>query len=250
MDDHFTFAVGWLASLCINYLFRKLNQAGYDCVYLEGPHELPRTSTVEVDGQVVEITNGERDNARAWFLYHPDDPADASPSQNRQPMTYIGLQESLDMVEDMLTELITQNKDEFVFIFGFSQGSVLCHILSRLAEALPDRFGAIRAAVLASGFAAQHVWPDQDATTSYTAAIGNLCDRAPISMPSLHTIGQKDQSVLPTMSEDLAQIYLDAVVYYHEKGHMIVQRSGDCAQVVQFRDAVVPVAAQHKSATE
>lgn len=69
-------------------------------------------------------------------------------------------------------------------------------------------------------------------------------------MPSLHTIGQKDQSVLPIMSEDLAQIYLNGVVYYHEKGHMIVQRSGDCAQVVQFLDAVVRVADQHECATE
>ena len=225
-----------------------MNQAGYDCVYLEGPHELPRTSTVEVDGQMVEITNGERDNARAWFLFNPDDPADASQSQNRQPMTYIGLNESLDLVQVVLKELMVQKNDEFVSIFGFSQGSVLCHILSRLAEALPDRFGAIRAAILASGFAAQHVWDGPDATTYSTATIGNLCDRASISMPSLHTIGQKDQSVVPTMSEDLAQIYLNAVVYYHEKGHMIVQRSSDCAQVVQFLNAVVRIVDLHESA--
>jgi len=210
---------------------------------LEAPHELPLTSTVEVDGQKVEITNGKRENARSWFLFNPDDPADASSSQSRVPMRYYGLQESLDIVETVLKELLQEHKDKtlpFVSILGFSQGSVLCHILSRLAEAAPDRFGCIRAAILASGFAAQHVWSDRDGDDpSIVAMVENMSDRVPISIPSMHTIGEKDQSVKPELSEDLAKIFVNPVVHCHEKGHMMVQRSGDCAHVIRFLDNVL-----------
>lgn len=196
-----------------------------------------------MDGQKVEITNGKRENARAWFLFNPDDPADASSSQSRVPMRYYGLQESLDIVESLLKELVQNNEDEklpFVSILGFSQGSVLCHVLSRLTEAVPNRFGSIRAAILASGFAAEHVWSDSNGDDpDIVARVENMSDRVPIAIPSLHTIGEKDESVKPELGENLAKIFVNSVVYQHEKGHMIVQRAADCARVIRFLDDVL-----------
>ncbi len=53
------------------------------------------TSTVEIDGQMVQITNGERENARAWFYYSNVDVADASRALSETKMKYYGLDESI-----------------------------------------------------------------------------------------------------------------------------------------------------------
>ena len=41
----------------------------------------------------------QRENAKAWFLLNAQDPSDASLSQAGVPLTYIGLEESLKLVQ-------------------------------------------------------------------------------------------------------------------------------------------------------
>jgi hypothetical protein len=74
-------------------LTEKLNQAGDDCIFLQARLELPMTSTVQIEGQAVTITNGVGKDARAWFLYNKDDPGDASPALPGAYIEYIGVEE-------------------------------------------------------------------------------------------------------------------------------------------------------------
>jgi predicted alpha/beta hydrolase family esterase len=188
------------------------------------------TSLVEIEGEPVEVENGKRENARAWFLLSETDPADASLSQSGKPMKYIGLDQSLAVVEK---ELGLCRDEELVCVLGFSQGGVFVHILSRLAEIMPESFGRIQAAIVASGFAGQHC---SDETDKYH--VGRMPDRDKLSMPSLHIIGEKDTSVRPELSFDLVSIYDKSEVLLHEKGHIIPQQSAYCAKAIAFLDEI------------
>lgn len=210
----------------------KLNKAGYDCVFLEGPHLLPLKSTIQIEGVDVEVENGKRENARAWFLLSETDPADASESQSGRPLNYIGLNDAIDMVKYEL-----EQEENFVAVMGFSQGGVFAHILSRLADSGQAPFDRIRAALIASAFAAQHI--DESTSHSYSSIIGNMPDRETISLPSFHIIGKKDTSVRPTLSEDLSALFHDRQLLYHEKGHILPQASADCQAMIGFLDKVV-----------
>lgn len=118
---------------------RKLNQAGYECVFLEGPHVLPMTSMIDVivvEGTPVEVENGKRENARAWFLLSEEDPADASLSQSGVSMEYIGVDESLHLIKAELSR--DDDDDCYWAVLGFSQGGVFAHILSVLSMQSSD----------------------------------------------------------------------------------------------------------------
>jgi predicted esterase len=214
-----------------HHLKSKLNKAGYDCVFLEGPHLLPLTSTVQIEGVDVQVENGKRENARAWFLLSDTDPADASESQSGRPLTYFGINEALHRVQHEL-----EHEETFVALMGFSQGGVFAHILSRLADAGHPPFNKIRAAILASAFAAQHM--DKSPSRPYSHIIGNMPDRKTITLPSLHIIGKNDTSVRPTLSEDLSLLFNDRQFLFHEKGHILPQTSDACQTMIGFLDEV------------
>ncbi|GAX27429.1 hypothetical protein FisN_23Hh107 [Fistulifera solaris] len=213
-------------------LTNKLNKAGYDCVFLEGPHLLPLASTVQIDGVDVQVENGKRENARAWFLLSETDPADASESQSGRPLTYFGLNDALDRVQHQL-----EQEESFVALMGFSQGGVFAHILSRLADAGHPPFKKIRATILASAFAAQHV--DESPSRPFSHIIAKMPDRETILLPSLHIIGKNDTSVRPALSEDLSVLFDNRQFLYHEKGHILPQTSAACQTMVGFLDQVL-----------
>jgi predicted esterase len=176
------------------------------------------TSIVQVDGVPVKIENGTRENARAWFLYSEDDPADATLSQSKIKMRYKGLEELLDVIHRGL-EACTGK----VGVFGFSQGAVFVHLL--LAH--PPFFDRIKYGILASGFPAQHLC---DSKASHQRMV---------DVPTLHLIGRKDTSVAPKHSQELVDLFKNAAVLWHDKGHIIPQQSEQCYTIISFLDLVL-----------
>jgi len=169
-------------------LHKRISELGYDCMYLEAPHLLPMTSMVEVDGEMVEVTNGGRENAKAWFMYSEKDPSDASMALQETPMEYFGLDASISMIKDCLCKLETES----CTIFGFSQGAAFVHILSILASTARMKpnckhlspFAKIDSAILVSGFASMH----QGCMTDNLQATD--CEGSLITIRSLHIIGE------------------------------------------------------------
>ncbi|KAL7495311.1 hypothetical protein ACHAWT_003781 [Skeletonema menzelii] len=173
-------------------LYKRISELGYDCIYLEAPHLLPMTSMVEVDGQLVEVTNGGRENAKAWFMYSEKDPPDASKALQETPIEYYGLEASISMIRDRLCKLETSP----CTIFGFSQGATFVHILSILASAARNKpdceylspFAKVDSGILVSGFASMHQGSLTD--NAHTTDAGGL-----ITIRSLHIMGERDTSV-------------------------------------------------------
>eukprot|EP00540_Astrosyne_radiata_P011004 CAMPEP_0116834446 /NCGR_PEP_ID=MMETSP0418-20121206/6996_1 /TAXON_ID=1158023 /ORGANISM="Astrosyne radiata, Strain 13vi08-1A" /LENGTH=226 /DNA_ID=CAMNT_0004464007 /DNA_START=118 /DNA_END=798 /DNA_ORIENTATION=- len=208
---------------------------------------------------MVEIQNGNRENARAWFLYSATDPADATLSQSGIPMTYIGLEESLQRVENVLDATTCCARDHqddhddndndcFVGIFGFSQGAVFCHLLAGLVEeeqkkkrssptatttttttttTIQEKWGRIRCAILVGGFPAMH--SDND---------GSSPSLEDLTLPSLHIMGRADTSVLATQSLKLASRFHDPQLFHHANGHVIPQFCASFTEVLRFVEEV------------
>ena len=184
---------------------------------------LPMTSIVDVEGTPVEVENGKRENARAWYLLSDEDPADASLSQSGIPMTYIGLDTSLAILENEL-----QHEDGNVAVLGFSQGGVFAHILSVLAMRDKCAFRRIQCVIIASGFCACHVSHENS-----PYQVGDLMTTK-VSLPSLHLIGEKDTSVNPKLSLQLASMFEGSDILLHDKGHLLPQKSAQCATLISF----------------
>jgi pimeloyl-ACP methyl ester carboxylesterase len=197
-------------------LGKKLQKAGYTLAFLEGPHQLPTTSFVEIEGQRVEIENGKRENARSWFLYNKEDPSDASQSQAGERIEYYGLEESIAVVADAINTIPNGMP---IHLLGFSQGAVFCQILAASRQRTP--LNRIRSAILVSGFPAS------------CTSCEELSD---LALPSLHVIGSRDISVLPEKSLALAATFRDASFLRHDKGHTLPQQSAACTSMIEFLD--------------
>ncbi len=111
------------------------------------------TSVVEVDGAEVEVTNGGRENARAWFLYSNANPADATGAlDGTTPTEYVGLRMSVDLVGECLLRMRRNyghddddDDGDFCAVLGFSQGATFAHVLSSMAaSSLPSSPGGGR----------------------------------------------------------------------------------------------------------
>lgn len=210
---------------------RRLVQAGYDCVYLEAPHLLPMTSNVEIDGEVVQITNGQRENAKAWFVYSKTDYADASMALKEVPMEYVGLDVSIEKVKECLMQC-----ESSCAILGFSQGATFCHILSQVACTAKQKtqcpFSKIQSAILISGFPSMHNGTIPYLTTHKNRNESNNNNK--LHLNSLHIWGELDTSVPKIYGEKLSRCFVNPEIYVHEKSHYIPHNKPLIESVITF----------------
>lgn len=207
---------------------------------MEAPHLLPMESTVKVDGQLVRITNGGRQNAKAWFAYSRADRADASMALAEVPMKYVGLKSSIDLVK----EYLIQWSGDFCAIFGFSQGATFCHILSMMAAAArrdgvdPDTrsFAKIQCAILLSGFQSMH--HDELCANNPVTCSSDGDEEPVLALKSLHIFGERDTSVPKGYGLKLAGCFANPMTYDHGKGHVIPSNADFCLKIISFLDGV------------
>ena len=204
-------------------LTKKLNQASFECRFLQAPLLLPPLETAETQ-------SAGRENARAWFVYNSDNVTDRSLSQTRQLLPYKGLDESLDLIRNELKNVPQHDRNFTIAILGFSQGAVLAHIIAALAskEDPACAFSRIDKYIFISGFPAS---PDAYSTE----LLFNIVDR-----PSLHLFGFKDTSVSPDLSRQLAKRFQHASILQHDKGHVMPQQSSVCSTIIKFLSGEQP----------
>lgn len=206
-------------------LLRKLRSQGFVCRCLKAPHVLPTHSTVIVDGSEVSIENGKRKDARAWFLYNADDPADASLALSGELIEYVGIEESLCLVADELERVGGP-----VSVIGFSQGATFCHILCILASRQESAFSAVQKAVFIGGFPATH--RPGNGSLYFERGSDTLC--TVLSIPSLSVVGKNDTSVSPDLSFTLSRLFRASRAWEHQKGHIVPQHSIACETILEF----------------
>jgi len=228
---------------------RKLSNAGYDVVYPEAPHVLPMKSTVDIEGQTVQVTNGGRENARAWFAYNRDDPCDTTESQSGRCIEYVGVEESVNVLAGVLRECSkggNGDKEKYddrgiLALIGFSQGGTFAHILASLAALGREEgfathtnremkcsriFASIDGVICIGAFPAKH--SPREGSPHHLRL-----DRS-LETKSLHVIGKSDTKVCPELSRNLATHFDDAVIYQHEKGHIVPTNSASCEALIGF----------------
>ena len=207
-------------------------------IYPEAPHILPMKSITDVEGQPVEISNGGRKNARAWFTYNRDDPCDTSESQTGKFIEYIGLDESIEVIGNVLQRCVQadaasseSSERKIIALLGFSQGGTFAHILASLAEGEGTHlFRRIDGVICIGAFPAKHTPLEQ---SEYYPSL----DRR-IGIKSLQIIGKNDTSVCPKLSNELAALFEDPVIYEHEKGHLVPNNSAACHAIIDFLSAL------------
>ena len=230
---------------------RKLSNAGYDVVYPEAPHVLPMKSTIDVEGRPVQITNGGRENARAWFTYNRDDPCDTTESQSSRSIEYVGVEESVNVLAGVLQDCSKENdgdkdKDDdrgILALIGFSQGGTFAHILASLASSARKKSSAKETDVKNERNADKiferidgviYIWafPAKHSPQEGSACHPRL-DQS-LETKSLHVIGKSDTSVCPELSRNLAALFDETKIYQHEKGHLVPTNSASCEALIGF----------------
>jgi len=116
-------------------------------------------------------------------------------------------------------------------IWGFSQGACFAGILTallskqlhdhRLRKHLPASQGPPSGAIYVSGFKARF--------SQYDSIFAQGID-----VPTLHVIGEKDDTVSPEKSEVLLQVCRDATVLRHAGGHEVPRSKDHQATIVKF----------------
>eukprot|EP00594_Rhizosolenia_setigera_P009693 CAMPEP_0178973344 /NCGR_PEP_ID=MMETSP0789-20121207/21668_1 /TAXON_ID=3005 /ORGANISM="Rhizosolenia setigera, Strain CCMP 1694" /LENGTH=316 /DNA_ID=CAMNT_0020661195 /DNA_START=206 /DNA_END=1156 /DNA_ORIENTATION=+ len=246
-------------------LTRKLTKAGYECIFIDGPTLLPESNEKTLESG--------RENGRGWFTFSKTNPSDTSKAQTGESVTYIGLEESMARLVDIINEHEEEEKsgDESesgcnsYALLAFSQGAVFSHLVSIIAASSSSTSSSkiielndstaislsplqkIKCGIFASGFPARHnvkiadhdpsewlVGGSSDESDSKKNDFSSCC-----TLPSLHVIGMNDTSVTPDKSYKLVDRFVDAEVLTHEKGHLIPSTSAHCKSMIDFLDKYI-----------
>ncbi len=135
------------------------------------------------------------EGSRAWFYYDAEEPTkvDWTNIVTADPDKLLGHQESLNYLQNLLAQDPT-----ITAIFGFSQGAAMLSLLA-YSNLLPQRITKL---IFACGF--------HPLSQSYNC-----------SLPSLHIMGIKDQTIPNPLSLALLQNYPNGVLVKHEGTHVI-----------------------------
>lgn len=237
-------------------LTKRLTQEGYRVVFLQAPHRLPPINPATSDAGDTSDKNEasssigpvhSREYAYAWFLYDSNDPTDNSP-RSSPTGDYRGMTDSLQVIHRELQELNVSNLPTErigppVAILGFSQGAVMAHKVASLASGCMDLpwlehrhscWRGIKKYIIVSGFScidAASTARDRESTTK-------LSNHRVLE--SLHVIGRQDGRVPQHLSRHLYAREAcfggidKAILWEHDRGHVIPQNKEFCTAVLDF----------------
>ncbi|KAK9378105.1 serine hydrolase FSH [Kockiozyma suomiensis] len=186
-------------------LRKALGKLGFTTHYATAPiSRLVPLDAPEEERQALFAKGFKEEDSYAWFV------------QNDATGEYDGIEESWDVLKSYI-----EKEGPFVGVVGFSQGAVLgsmlVHTLSRLA---PTQEG-FKFAVLVSGFRARCPGSDE-------------C--YPITIPTLHVMGEADTIVSNEKSQTLVDACVEdqRKVYVHAGGHFVPSNKDAVSAVTGF----------------
>ncbi|NXT18892.1 OVCA2 Esterase, partial [Syrrhaptes paradoxus] len=186
---------------------RKALRGRAELVAVNAPHLVPGSGEDD-DGD---------DPPRGWWFSGPGtfsagEAAAAAPA---------GLEESLAAVAAALAE-----HGPFDGLFGFSQGAALAAMVCALRARGDPRF-PVTFAILVAGF------------VSRAPAHGHFY-REPITLPTLHVVGDADAVIAAPLSRELAQRFVEPVVLSHPGGHFVPAAAPQKKAYLGFLDRFCP----------
>lgn len=164
--------------------------------YLDGPHTVARRE----DLPTADFDDGDM---KAWWTVRKRDDGG---------WIYDGVEEALECLATAQAAAERRDGVGFHGILGFSQGGALASLVAALHAdgGRSPLSSSLDHVVLASGFGFGAAEPD------YSSLFAS-----PIRVPSLHTIGERDNIVKPRTSEAGFKIFADAQLHRHPGGHVV-----------------------------
>lgn len=197
-----------------------------ELVGVDGPFQWEIDPSVHVTKNVTEEEQRENELMRTWW--------------KRDGNRYDGLEESLDLL------MTVWNSDEgFEGIIGFSRGARLNHVCAALHELSKGKiFPNLKYVIMASGYG--HVpmpsnFPPQGGHWD-ELLLGSEYDENslfPLSIPSLHIMGNRDRLITLEYSRALLPSYCNPQVHEHDGGHHLPQRAADNRAILSFIDSTI-----------
>lgn len=194
-------------------LLRKLDGAGFACVFATAPHDAPAPPTRPDQPSY------------SWLALTSGGPSHLVDV----PREYSGWEQSRALIADQWRE------GGFVGLLAFSQGSVCVHhLLNELAAAragdaaLADALAPLltappRFVVLCSGF------------PSRAGSDGVFSPPRPLlSIPSVHASSTADEFVPADLQDALAAFFEAPIMLRHDKGHTMPQSSEHTRAIADF----------------
>ncbi|KAF0682752.1 Aste57867_25155 [Aphanomyces stellatus] len=176
-------------------------KATTEFVFVDGPYEVPYEPTSDEHIQrMSEMSEAESEELKqsvaqfAWWNFERKPDSDS--------YSYIGIEHALDYLDN-----IVRTQGPFDGVFGFSQGGICAaYMLARQAQGdtrFNFSFGVFSAAALMTD-------------SKYKIEVDT-----PLSMPSLHIMGEQDELISIEKSRLLAAQFTNPTLLPHPGGHYI-----------------------------
>lgn len=142
---------------------------------------------------------------RAWYVYNIETPLDIKweeiVDKIEDTSLLYGFEESKQLIEFILKE----HGEDIKYILGFSQG------------------GSVLSILVAQGVVPSNIPVIFDAGF-YPLKYSTLDDKAKLTQPNLHVIGEGDTVISPELSKKLAELLFASPKYQIHKGRHIIPR--------------------------
>jgi hypothetical protein len=182
---------------------RKFLKNRVEFIYCEAPHNVPNNVS-EISSNEPRETDGEKsdDSQKGWWLKSSE-----NPERNGQY--------DFEKTLEHINEIFSLNKIHGVW--GFSMGGIVASMLARICIENREKNNNFKFKSIDFNFviiAAASKSPEIFHKAFYD--FGNK-----ISIPSLHIIGKTDKLVPEDKALELAECFLDPVIFAHDQGHFI-----------------------------
>lgn len=203
----------------------KALSAEFEFLFPDGPHAADVPGKMNLQNPATKswsefVAKNSTSGHRAWWFARDPDPA------KNEPGTFEGLEQSLDLIGDLL-----QKTGSVHAIWGFSQGACFAGLLTALLSTqdkdnlfrkrLPSSQGVPSLGVFVAGFKSR--FPQYD--SAYASGI---------DAPTLHVIGSRDTAVTPERSETLVDICRNPTLMRHEGGHDVPTSDQYMQKIIDF----------------
>ena len=149
---------------------------------------------------------------------------------NRSDNDYVGLEDSLTKVHQLVQNEERDKNSIVEGILGFSQGARFAHFLAVLHSHNPTiYFPNLRYIIFVSGYDTEPPYP-----INFPLKHEDILGLKKINVPSLHVIGLKDQLVLPHESRALMSHYENPILYEHQGNHYVPMKAQDTQTMTSF----------------
>ena len=146
---------------------------------------------------------------------------------NREGDTYVGLEDSLTLVQSVQEQTVKP----IVGILGFSQGARFCHLLAILHQQHPNQWlPHLKFSILVAGYDK----PLPPELRPYCQSSNSVLQNQTLELPSLHIWGSKDPLITQDEFDGLVASYKDSETYIHPGKHFVPCKGSELPVYIDF----------------